>query len=156
MFKRKGGGVNGFLNNDKKLHFSCTEASLTVSANCSTQVDLLGSQVPQIVDTTLALSIMVWVWSYFLKILTKSPYQYVFHGPIQGDRGDLGGVPGWWELLSDCYRGGGSGELLKELCAHPLLWCFLSSPKRAGHVQCIFLSILMHSVTGSFPGQWNN
>ena len=29
MFKRKGGGVKGFLNNvKKKLHFSCTEASL--------------------------------------------------------------------------------------------------------------------------------
>ena len=32
---------------------------ITGSANCSTQVDLLGSQVPQIVNTTLALSIMV-------------------------------------------------------------------------------------------------
>ena len=27
MFKQKGGGVNGFLNNDKKLHFSYPEAS---------------------------------------------------------------------------------------------------------------------------------
>ena len=28
MFKRKGGGVKGFLNNVKKLHFSCMKASL--------------------------------------------------------------------------------------------------------------------------------